>query len=45
MLIDHLTLEIQKGPLGKHQYEIHLSEVLNNNFIIVCFVITNGDLY
>lgn len=27
--------EIQKGVIGKHQYEVRIGEVLNNNFLIV----------
>lgn len=27
--------EIQKGVIGKHQYEVRIGEVLDNNFLIV----------
>lgn len=37
-----LSLEIENGPVGKHQYDIHLSDLFSYDFIIVCLTIVSS---
>ena len=29
------SVEVKRGPLGRHQWDVHVGELLGNNFIIV----------
>lgn len=39
-----LLLEIEKGPFGKHQYDVHLSDILDHNYIIGCSAAVSNSL-
>ena len=38
------VLGVTKGPVGKHQWDVSVSELLSNNFLVVSELVTLRDL-